>query len=68
MPLDERHRIGVDTFSPFKIEEAPVTQLEKEREREVEACKLSSRTDVTPRFSARFSHFLAPIGRGSIVR
>lgn len=25
MPLDERHRIGVDTFSSFKIEEAPVT-------------------------------------------
>lgn len=25
MPVDERHRIGVDTFSPFKIGEAPVT-------------------------------------------
>lgn len=25
MPLDERHRLGVDTFSSFKIEEAPVT-------------------------------------------
>lgn len=26
MPVDERHRIGVDTFfSSFKIEEAPVT-------------------------------------------
>lgn len=25
MAVDERHRIGVDTFSPFKIGEAPVT-------------------------------------------
>lgn len=27
MPLDERHGVGVDSFTSFKIEEAPVTWL-----------------------------------------
>lgn len=33
MPVDERHRIGVDTFSPFKIGEAPVTLARNKGER-----------------------------------